>query len=334
MTGSVKIFNPEKGYGFIGMDGGEDHFVHAANLLDGNALAVGARVTFVPHFDHQKNKPIAKEVGGGYLDPNRPVPSAEKTSPTWSPRGSTPTGKGSAPSKSSHEKARKAAASARSALLMRDTALEEVAAGNPPFDHALNLSPDDSLELPSTSHISIVDRFGNALSMTTTIENAFGSRLITPGGYFLNNELTDFSFRTHRDGVPIANRLEPGKRPRSSMAPTIVLKDGKPVMVVGSPGGSRIIGYVAKTIIAHLDWNLDIQAAIDFPHLINRFGTYDLEAGTTAETITNPLAKALLSLGFEVKSRNLNSGLHAISLSAGQLSGGADHRREGIAIGD
>jgi len=222
----------------------------------------------------------------------------------------------------------------RSALLMRDTALEKVAAGNPPFDHALNLSPDDSLELPSTSHISIVDRFGNALSMTTTIENAFGSRLITPGGYFLNNELTDFSFRTHRDGVPIANRLEPGKRPRSSMAPTIVLKDGKPVMVVGSPGGSRIIGYVAKTIIAHLDWNLDIQAAIDFPHLINRFGTYDLEAGTTAETITNPLAKALLSLGFEVKSRNLNSGLHAISLSAGQLSGGADHRREGIAIGD
>ncbi|MAC00612.1 MAG: gamma-glutamyltransferase, partial [Marinovum sp.] len=208
------------------------------------------------------------------------------------------------------------------------------AAGNPPFDHALNLSPDDSLELPSTSHISIVDRFGNALSMTTTIENAFGSRLITPGGYFLNNELTDFSFRTHRDGVPIANRLEPGKRPRSSMAPTIVLKDGKPVMVVGSPGGSRIIGYVAKTIIAHLDWNLDIQAAIDFPHLINRFGTFDLEAGTTAETITNPLAKALLSLGFEVKSRNLNSGLHAISLSAGQLSGGADHRREGIAIGD
>ena len=89
--------------------------------------------------------------------------------------------------------------------------------------------------------------------MTTTSENAFGSRLITPGGYSLNNELTNFSFRTHRDGVPIANRLEPGKRLQSSMAPTIVLKDGKPVLVLGSPSGSRIIGYVAKTIIAHLD---------------------------------------------------------------------------------
>ena len=222
----------------------------------------------------------------------------------------------------------------RSALLRRDTALPEVAPGNPPFDHALNWSPDDSLELPSTSHISIVDRFGNALSMTTTIENAFGSRLITPGGYFLNNELTDFSFRTHREGVPIANRLEPGKRPRSSMAPTIVLKDGKPVMVLGSPGGSRIIGYVAKTIIAHLDWNLNIQAAIDLPHLINRFGIYDLESGAVAETMTKPLAEALMSWDFEVKLRNLNSGIHAISLSLGQLSGGADHRREGIAIGE
>ena len=96
----------------------------------------------------------------------------------------------------------------RSALLEGDTALKEVTAGDPPFDHALNWSPDDSIELPSTSHISIVDRYGNALSMATTIENAFGSRLITPGGYFLNNELTDFSFRTHRDGVPIANRLD------------------------------------------------------------------------------------------------------------------------------
>lgn len=170
--------------------------------------------------------------------------------------------------------------------------------------------------------------------MTTTIENAFGSRLITPGGYFLNNELTDFSFRTHREGVPIANRLEPGKRPRSSMAPTIVLKDGKPVMVLGSPGGSRIIGYVAKTIIAHLDWNLNIQAAIDLPHLINRFGIYDLESGAVAETMTKPLAEALMSWDFEVKLRNLNSGIHAISLSLGQLSGGADHRREGIAIGE
>ena len=156
-----------------------------------------------------------------------------------------------------------------SALLEGNTALKKVTAGDSPFDHALNWSPDGSIKLPLTSHISFVDRYGNALPMITTIENTFGSQLITPGGYFLNSELTNFSFRTHRGEVPIANRLEPGKRPRSSMASTIVLKDGKPVLVLGSPGGSRIIGYVAKTIIAHLDWNLNIQAAVDLPHLIN-----------------------------------------------------------------
>lgn len=218
----------------------------------------------------------------------------------------------------------------RAALLSGDNALESVTAGEPGFDHALLYSDDDSIEFASTSHFSIVDAYGNALSMTTTIENAFGSRLMTEGGFLLNNELTDFSFRSHRDGVPIANRVEPGKRPRSSMAPTIVLKDGKPVLVIGSPGGSRIIGYVAKTIIAHLDWRLNIQQAVDLPHLVNRFGTYDVEAGTSAEDLTDPLS----SMGFKVKARNLNSGLHAISMMTGQLSGGADHRREGVAIGD
>ncbi len=149
----------------------------------------------------------------------------------------------------------------RSALLQGDAALEEVEPGTPPWDHAaLVWADDESLELPSTSHISIVDADGNALSMTTTIENGFGSRLMAPGGFLLNNELTDFSFRTHADGVPIANRVEPGKRPRSSMAPTIVMQDGAPVLVVGSPGGSRIIGYVAKTIVAHMDWGMDVQA--------------------------------------------------------------------------
>jgi len=141
----------------------------------------------------------------------------------------------------------------RAALLEGTAALGAVEPGVPAFDHAELWADDESIELPSTSHISIVDQYGNALSMTTTIENAFGSRVMVRG-FLLNNELTDFSFRTHRDGVPIANAVAPGKRPRSSMAPTIVLKDGKPALVVGSPGGSRIIGYVAKTIIAHLDW--------------------------------------------------------------------------------
>ncbi len=216
----------------------------------------------------------------------------------------------------------------RAELLNRDTALTKIAPGTPEFDHSLNWADDEALELPSTSHISIVDQYGNALSMTTTIENAFGSRLMVRG-FLLNNELTDFSFRSHRDGIPIANRVEPGKRPRSSMAPTIVLKDGKPVLVVGSPGGSRIIGYVAKTIIAHLDWGLDIQAAIALPHLVNRFGTYDIEIGTDALDLRAPLQ----AMGFETETRPLTSGLHAISIGD-TLLGGADPRREGIALGD
>ncbi|QGX99729.1 gamma-glutamyltransferase [Roseovarius faecimaris] len=216
----------------------------------------------------------------------------------------------------------------RAELLRQDSALAEVRPGEPEFDHSLNWADDGSIELPSTSHISIVDSFGNALSMTTTIENAFGSRLMVRG-FLLNNELTDFSFRSHRGGVPVANRVEPGKRPRSSMAPTIVMKDGKPVLVVGSPGGSRIIGYVAKTIIAHLDWGLDVQAAVDLPHLVNRFGTYDVEAGTQAEALTG----VLTSMGYEVNARALTSGLHAIAIGE-DLKGGADPRREGIALGE
>lgn len=216
----------------------------------------------------------------------------------------------------------------RSALLAGPNALADVFAGQPEFDHALNWGEGDTFERPSTSHISIVDSFGNVASMTTTIENAFGSRLMVRG-FLLNNELTDFSFRSHQDGVPIANRVEPGKRPRSSMAPTIVLKDGKPVLAVGSPGGSRIIGYVAKTIIAHIDWGMDVQQAVSLPHAVNRFGTYDLEEGTAAAD----MAPALEAMGFEVNLRGLTSGLHAISIGDG-LMGGADPRREGIAIGE
>ena len=218
----------------------------------------------------------------------------------------------------------------RGTLLAGDGALAEVAPGKPEFDHA-GLSPrwaeDDSIEFPSTSHISIVDQYGNVLTMTTTIENGFGSRLMS-NGFLLNNELTDFSFRSHRDGVPIANRLEPGKRPRSSMAPTIVLQEGKPVLAIGSPGGSRIIGYVATAIIAWADWGLNVQQALSLPHAVNRFGTYDLEAGTAAAE----MEAALTESGYEVNIRDLNSGLHAIEIGA-TLKGGADPRREGIALG-
>lgn len=216
----------------------------------------------------------------------------------------------------------------RASLLEGDMALEEVSPGEPEWDHAMLLADDESIEFKSTSHFSIVDADGNAVSITTTIENGFGSRLMS-GGFLLNNELTDFSFATHKEGIPIANRVEPGKRPRSSMAPTIVMKDDKPYMVVGSPGGSRIIGYVAQTIIAHLDWGMDVQAAINMPHAVNRFGAYDLEEGTGSESLQTELE----ALGFEVKVRSLTSGLHAIVIDDGKLMGGADPRREGVALG-
>jgi gamma-glutamyltranspeptidase/glutathione hydrolase len=218
--------------------------------------------------------------------------------------------------------------SERAKLLNGPDALTEAVPGNPEYSHASLWADDVSLELPSTSHISIVDRFGNALSMTTTIENSFGSRLMAHG-FLLNNELTDFSFSSHRNGVPIANRVEPGKRPRSSMSPTIILKDGRPTLVIGSPGGSRIIGYVAEAIVAHIDWGMNIQAAVSIPHAINRFGTYDLEKGTSLEAMVAPLEQ----LGYKVNLRSLNSGLHAISIGENGLFGGADPRREGIAIG-
>ena len=204
----------------------------------------------------------------------------------------------------------------------------DIAPGEPPSDHAFNWSPDNSIELPSTSHFSIVDQTGNVVSMTTTIENGFGSRLMV-AGFLLNNELTDFSFRPERDGNPVANRIEPGKRPRSSMAPTIVMKDGKPVLAIGSPGGSRIIGYVAKTLVGWLDWDMNIQQAIELPHLVNRFGKYDLEEGTPAESF----AASLENMGYVTEVRGLNSGLHGIEITPDGLEGGADPRREGIAIG-
>ncbi len=219
----------------------------------------------------------------------------------------------------------------RAQLIDRTVAMETPApAGNPPWRETMLWSPDTSLELPGTSHISIVDAEGNAVSLTTTIESGFGSNLMVRG-FLLNNELTDFSFRPEADGRPIANRVEPGKRPRSSMAPTLVFDvDGELLMVVGSPGGSRIIEYVAKTLVATLDWGMDPQAAIDLGHVVNRNGATDLEAGTAAEG----LQAALEARGHTINVRDLNSGLHAIMVTDEGLIGGADPRREGIALGD
>lgn len=220
---------------------------------------------------------------------------------------------------------------ARAGLIRRQTSIiPPVHHGTPPGVPANSAAPDTQNERPGTSHISIVDGDGNAVSMTTTIEGAFGSQIMV-GGFLLNNELTDFAFVPVQDGLPVANRVEPGKRPRSSMAPTIVYnRDGGLRLVVGSPGGSRIIGYVAKTLVGVLDWKLDIQAAIDLGHLVNRNRFTDLEAGTAAQDLQAPLE----ALGNRVKLRDLNSGLHGIEIVDGKLRGGADPRREGVARGD
>ena len=152
---------------------------------------------------------------------------------------------------------------------------------------------DAALEFPSTSHLSIVDRYGNAVAMTTTIEDGFGSRLMTQGGFLLNNELTDFSFAPTDHGKPVANRVEAGKRPRSSMAPTIVYdRFGRVAIVAGSPGGSAIINYVAKTLVGIIDWDLDPQAAIALPNFGSRNGPTELERNTPVVAL-EPKLRAL-----------------------------------------
>ncbi len=188
-----------------------------------------------------------------------------------------------------------------------------------------------------TSHVSIVDRFGNALSMTTTIESSFGNGVMVRG-FLLNNELTDFSFSpTDSTGRPIANRVEGGKRPRSSMAPTIVFDDaGRVEIVTGSPGGSRIIGYTAQSIMNMIDFGLDPQQAINSPHYGNRNGSTELEEaipGVTGPGDAAALADGLTALGHPVTVRDLTSGLSVIQVTDSGLVGGADQRRDGAVGG-
>ncbi len=183
---------------------------------------------------------------------------------------------------------------------------------------------------PATSHISIVDADGNAVSYTTTIEGGFGAHLMVRG-FLLNNELTDFAFVPRQGGMDVANRVAPGKRPRSSMSPTLAFDgEGRLVAVLGSPGGAQIIGYVAKTLVAMLDWGLDPQSAIDLPNALNRNGATEIERGTALVDMT----AALGAMGHEVNARALVSGLHAIGVTPHNLLGGADPRREGVALGD
>ena len=203
------------------------------------------------------------------------------------------------------------------AALITDQDMGTAAPGVPPGDFDPT-APDTSLTNSGTSHISIVDRYGNALSMTTTIESSFGNGVMV-NGFLLNNELTDFSFAaTDATGLPIANRVQPNKRPRSSMSPTIVFDaKGRVEIVTGSPGGSRIIGYTAQSIVNILDFGLDPQQAINQPHYMNRNGRTDIETpvpGITVDYDATALADALTARGHNVGIIAQTSGLSIIQI--------------------
>ena len=219
----------------------------------------------------------------------------------------------------------------RSKLISPLKALGKVNPGIPPSYSVPNQSADLGDNRPvSTTHISVVDGEGNAVSMTSSIGTAFGSRLMVRG-FMLNDELTDFAAVPSSNGNQKANRAYAGKRPRSSMAPTIITnKQGRLVMVIGSPGGSSIIGYVVKTIIAALDWRMNLQDSVALPNFVNKNHKTELEKGTYLENF----ALELQRLGHKIKIKTKNSGLHGIRGHIRGYEGGADPRREGLAIGD
>ena len=236
----------------------------------------------------------------------------------------------------------------RAALISMDRAMGDVKAGNPSaFIRGKDATPDN----PGTSHFTVVDKDGLVVSMTTTVEAPFGSQRMA-AGFMLNNQLTDFSFRAmDEEGLPIANAPAPGKRPRSSMAPTIVFNpEGEFLFSTGSPGGNSIIAYTAKTIIGILDWGLTPQEAIELPNLIARNGrvaveskgikdekTDEIDRGSPGEVfgLSEDIVSALESKGHKVRrSKGEFSGLHIIYRNPdGSLVGGADPRREGTAVG-
>ena len=195
----------------------------------------------------------------------------------------------------------------------------------------LALAPDRSPLRISTSQIAAVDDQGGAISMTTSVEAAFGSHVMT-NGFILNNQLTDFSFVPEENGKPVANRIEPGKRPRSSMAPTLVFdrKSGELVATIGSPGGSQIIEYVNKAVVGLLDWKLNPQDAISLANFGSRNVGTELEAGR----VSPALVQQLQDRGHEVSLIEMTSGTQIIVRDKDGWAAGADPRREGTALGD
>lgn len=218
---------------------------------------------------------------------------------------------------------------ARAQLISQTRALAEVAAGNPDWSTP-DLAPEPPQPEHGTSHLSIVDDAGDAISLTTTVQDVFGSRIVV-GGFVLNNELTDFSFAPALGGRPVANRVAPGKRPLSSMSPTLVFDTrGNLRFVLGSAGGARIIGDVAEALLALLDWHLSPAEAVALAHVSTTGATTDLEENSPASALSAPLA----AQGHQVQSYKSIAGLQIIALTPEGLRAAADPHREGTAASD
>ncbi len=221
--------------------------------------------------------------------------------------------------------------SSRRALIDATRAMAKPEPGVPPGARAPAMGTDATRERPGTTHLSVIDGDGNAVALTATIEGAFGSH-IWAAGFLLNNELTDFSFQpADAQGRPIANAVGPGKRPRSSMSPTIVLDAaGNVEIVAGSVGGNHIIVYVVEALVALIDWRLDPQQAVSLTHVGSLGGAVDIEWGWD----TVRLALGLKSYGHSIRPTLMTSGTHVLARRNGRIEGGADPRREGVALGD
>ena len=219
----------------------------------------------------------------------------------------------------------------RHKLIDLDAPKLSVAAGTPPAKSGTLFGLDNTRERAGTSHISVVDAEGNAVAFTSSIEGVFGSHRVV-GGFLLNNQLTDFAFKpADKEGRPVANRVEAGKRPRSSMAPTIVLDpQGHLFMVTGSPGGSRIILYVVKSIVCVIDWRCAAAEAAELVNFGSRNGPLEVESGFAGAR----LGMAMWIRGYKISPQLMTSGLHIIVVRDGAYEGAADPRREGVARGD
>lgn len=221
----------------------------------------------------------------------------------------------------------------RSQLIRPTLAMARVIAGKFANSEVIanQFSKSKNAEPPSTTHISVVDNDGNAVSLTSSIEYFFGSALAVDG-FMLNNQLTDFSLTPYANGKYVANRLRPNTQPRSSLTPVLVFdQNDKLLMVLGSPGGPRITQFNLKTILNYIDWKMDIQQAISAPNFVSLNGFVELEKNSSVEK----LKPELEALGHKVKVIDIVSGIHAISVEGtNKLSGGADPRRGGFAIGD